>query len=265
MNIVVCVKQILDPEMPAEKFRIKANRVVPPEGVDLVLNPCDAQAVEASLRFKEKYGAGITAVSVGSETALEVVRRSLAMGADEGVLISDGVLEGSDSAAVAYILTQAIKKLANVDLVLCGREAADWNMGIVGPFLAEGLGWPLITWVKEIDLQDNTILRVERVIPDGKQVFEVSLPAVMSVSHEIGLARLPTGMGIVMAMRRQIPTWTHQDLGVDTALSGKNAAGSALTGLALPDRDRKCEFIQGETPEEIADNLAPKLQAAGML
>jgi len=265
MNIVVCVKRVLDPEMPTEKFRVKDNRVLPPEGIPPVINPCDAQAVEAALRVKERYGGKITAITVGTAESKEVVRRALAMGADEGIVLSDDVFTGSDSLATAYILAQAIQKIDVIDLVLCGREAADWSMGIVGPVIAERLNLPLITLAKDIELLDNNILKVERVIPDGHQVFEVSLPAVLTVSNEIGLPRLPTGMGIVSAVRKEIPVWTNQEINADPSLIGANAEGSKLLSLSIPERERKCEIISGETPEEAAGNLAAKLRAAGVI
>lgn len=265
MNIVVCVKQVLDPEMPTEKFRIKDNRAIPPEGIPLVINPCDAQAVEAALRVKEKHGGEITAIAMGTAESKEVVRRALAMGADEGIVLSDDAFTGSDSLATAYILAQAIHKIDAFDLVLCGREAADWSMGIVGPVLAERLNLPLITLAKNIELLDNNILKVERVIPDGYQVFEVSLPAVLTVSNEIGLPRLPTGMGIVSAVRKEIPVWSNQDINADVSLIGESAEGSKLLSLSIPERERKCEIVNGETPEEVAGNLAEKLRAAGVI
>ena len=265
MNIVVCVKYVLDPEMPIEKFQVKNNQVIAPEGVDMVLNPPDAQAVEAALRVKEKYGANIIAITVGSGDSIKAVMRAVAMGADEGIALNDGAFEGSDSLAIAYILAQAIQKLEKTDLVICGREAADWSMGIVGSILAEKLNMPLITWVKEIEVLENNKLKVERTIPDGKQGFEVSLPAVLTVSHDIGLPRLPTGMGIIQATRKQIPVWTNQDINADAALIGVDSAGSKLDSLYIPDRERKCEFVNGETAEEIADNLVAKLKAAGVI
>jgi len=265
MNIVVCVKQVIDPEMPTEKFKVKDNQVLPPEGIPLVINPCDAQAVEAALRVKEKHGDKITAITMGTAESKEVVRRALAMGADEGIVLSDDAFTGSDSLATAYILAQAIQKIDAFDLVLCGREAADWSMGIVGPVLAERLNLPLITLAKNIELLDNNILKVERVIPDGYQVFEVSLPAVLTVSNEIGLPRLPTGMGIVSAVRKEIPVWSNQDINADVSLIGESAEGSKLLSLSIPERERKCEIVDGETPEELAGNLAVKLRAAGVI
>jgi len=265
MNIVECVKQVLDPEMPTDKFKVKDNQVVPPEGIPPVINHYDAQAVEAALRLKEKHGAKITAITLGTAEAREVVRRALAMGADEGIVLSDDVFTGSDSLATAYILTQAIQKIDAFDLVLCGREAADWSMGIVGPFIAERLNLPLITLAKDIELLDNNILKVERVIPDGYQVFEVPLPAVVTVSSEIGVPRLPTGMGIITAARKEIPVWTNQDIHADASLIGANAKGSELLSLSIPEHERKCEIIGGETPDEVAANLAAKLRAAGAI
>ncbi len=265
MNIVVCVKQVLDPEMPTEKFRVKDNQVIPPEGIPLVINPYDAQAVEAALRVKKKHGGKITAITVGAAESIEVVRRALAMGADEGIILTDNAFAGSDSLATAYILAQAIQKIDAFDLVLCGREAADWSMGIVASVLAERLNLPLISLAKNIDLLDNKILKVERVIPDGNQVFEVSLPAVLTVSNEIGLPRLPTGMGIINAVRKEIPVWSNQDINADVSLIGANAEGSKLLSLSLPERERTCEIVSGESPDEVAENLAGKLRAAGVI
>ena len=265
MNIVVCVKQILDPEMPTEKFRVKDNQVIPPEGISPVINPWDAQAVEAALRVREKHGGKITAITVGTAESKEVVRRALAMGADEGIILSDDAFAGSDSLATAYILAQAIQKIDAFDIVLCGREAADWSMGIVGPVLAERLNLPLITLAKDIERLDNDMLKVERSIPDGYQVFEVSLPAVLTVSNEIGVPRLPTGMGIVTAVRKQIPIWSNQDINADDSLIGARAEASELLRLSIPERERKCEIVSGETPEEVAGNLTAKLRAAGVI
>ena len=260
MNIIVCVKQILDPDIPMDKFRIRDNQVIPPEGIPPVMNPYDAQAVEVALRLKEKDGGQITAISMGTADARDVVRYALAMGADDGIILSDDAFTKSDSLTIAYILTQAIRKIGNFDLILCGREAVDWNMGIVGPFIAEGLKLPLITLAKNIELLNDGVLRVEQVMSDGYQVFEVSPPAVVTVSNEVGSARLPSGMGIIKAIRRDIPVWTSQDIEADSSLIGVEAERSKLLSLILPERERKCEFVNGESPAEIAANLAKKLK-----
>lgn len=265
MNIVVCVKQVMDTEIPRDKFRVRANQVVPPEGIPSVINPYDAQAVEVALRLKDKHGGKITAITLGTHDAQDVVRRALAMGADEGVVVSDEAFTGSDSVATACILAQVIQKVGAFDLVLCGREAADWNIGSVGPLIAERLNLPLITLAKNIELLDNNTLRVERVILDGYQVFEVSPPAVITVSSEIGLARIPRGMGIVKAARMKIPMWTNQDLNVDSALIGANAVRSKLLSLSIPERERKCEFVTGKNLGEATAKLVSRLREAGLI
>ena len=131
--------------------------------------------------------------------------------------------------------------------------------------LAERLNLPLISLAKNIDLLDNNILKVERIIPDGNQVFEVSLPAIFTVSNEIGLPRLPTGMGIINAVRKEIPVWSNQDINADVSLIGANAEGSKLLSLSIPERERTCEIVSGESPDEVAGNLAGKLRAAGVI
>jgi electron transfer flavoprotein beta subunit len=265
MNIVVCVKQVLDPEIPAEKFIIKDNKVQPPQDVELVLNPYDAQAVELALRIKEMNGGRITAITVGSGESMKAVRRAVAMGADEGIVISDDHLKDTESPVAAYILAHAIQKLIPIDLVLCGCESADWSNGIVGPIIAEKLGYPIITLVKEVELSADGTLKVNRVIPDGNQLFEVILPAVLTVSNDVGLPRLPTGMGIVSSIRKEIPVWTGKDINVDLSSIQQNTKQTRLVSLSIPNRERQCEFIKGDNPEGIASNLAEKLRSLGAI
>ena len=264
MNIIVCVKQILDPEIPMDKFRVKDNQVVPPEGIPPVISPYDAQAVEVALKLKDKHGGRIVAITSGSPDAADVVRHALSMGVDEGIVLSDSAFYGADSFVTAYILSQAIKKLNAFDLILCGREAADWNMGIAGPIMAEILNLPIITLAKQVELLNEKTIRVERVIPDGYQVFEVSLPAVVTISKEVGLPRLPTGWGIIRAAQQKIPVWTSQDIPLDFSTVG-TANHSKLLSLSVLKRERKCEFIDGKTAAELAANLVVKLQNAGMM
>ena len=261
MNIVVCIKQIIDPETPPSKFKVdtQAKRVIPPEGMPLVINPFDAQAIEAALRIKQKQEAKITTISMGQASATEVVKHTLSMGADEGIILSDQAFEGSDSISTAYILTKAIEKIGAYDLILCGRQAADWDAGQVGSIIAENLGIPVITLAKKIEVTDNN-LKVERALLDGYEIIEAKLPALVTVSNEIGQARLPTGRGIIFAAKKQIPVWNAQDIGCDTSLVGSSAARSELISLYIPSRGRKGEIIRGESVAEAAGNLALKLR-----
>src|SRR4030042_1666066 len=168
MNIIVCVKQVIDPQAPPSSFKIDAstNKVVPPPGVPPVISTFDEYAVEAALKIKETVGGKVTALSLGVNLLRDVVKKPLAMGADELILLEDPALADGDSWSTAYALAMAIKKLGQFDLVLCGRQAADWDAGQVGSGIAELLGIPSVTIVRKIEVAGNKA-KVERVIPDG--------------------------------------------------------------------------------------------------
>jgi len=261
MNVIVCIKHILDPEMPPAKFKIDtaAKRVIPPEGIPLVVSPFDEQAVEAALTIKDKQDTRVTAITMGQDSAKDAVKHVLSMGADEGIVLSDGAFEGSDAFATAYVLSKAIEKIGEYDLILCGRQAADWDAGQVGSIIAENLGIPVVTLARRVEVIDSK-LRVERVIPDGYEIVEVPLPAVVTVSSEIGQARLPSGRGIIMAARKEIPVWKAQDIDCDPCAVGVGAARSELLELFIPSQERRGEVVGGENGVEAADNLALRLR-----
>jgi len=266
MNIIVCVKQIPDPEIPPVKFKLdtESKCVIPPEGIPPVINPYDEQAVELALKLKEKHGGKITILTIGNESASSVVKHALSMGADEGIVLTDKAFEGSDSFSTAYILSQAIQKVGSYDLVLCGRQAADWDEGLVGTIIAENLGLPLVTLVETVDVVDGE-LKVKRITLDGYQVFSVSRPALVTVSHEVGQPRLPSGWGIVSASRRQIPVWSADDIKADPSRIGAGAARRKLMKLFIPKREKKCEIIKGKTTAEASVRLAERLREEGAI
>lgn len=260
MNIIVCVKQVLDPEIPPAKFKIdpETKKVIPPAGVPPVISVFDERAVEAACRLKDKNKGKITVISMGSAKAADVVRHALSMGADEGVVLQDEAFENLDSFGTAYVLGKAIQKIGAYDLVLCGRQAADWGAGQVGSILAEILSIPVITLASNIEVLDKT-LKVKRMVKDGYEVLEAPMPSLITVSSEIGLPRLPGGMGLMMARRKVIPTWKAQDIGAQSAQLDKANAHTEVTGLSIPTRKSECEMITGVTPGEAAGNLAVKI------
>lgn len=266
MNIIVCVKQILDPDIPPAKFRLapESKQVIPPEGIPPVINPYDAQAVELALRLKDKHGAKITVLTLGSAAASSVVKHALSMGADEGVILADEAFNGSDSFSIAYILTKAVQKIGDYGLILCGRQAADWDEGLVGSIIAENLGLPLVTLAEAVDVAEEG-LTVKRVTLDGYQVFTVPMPALVTVSNEVGQPRLPSGWGIISAARKQLPVWNAYDIDADPSQIGVAAARRKLLKLFIPVRERKCEIIQGESAAEAAVKLAIRLRETGII
>ena len=260
MNIIVCVKQVLDPEIPPAKFKIDpgTKQVIPPPGVPPVISVYDERAVEAACRLKDKHGGKITVISMGSEKAADVLKHAISMGADDGFLLKDEAFDNLDSFGTAYVLGKAIQKIGGYDLVLCGRQAADWGAGQVGSILAEILGLPVITIACEIQAVDKK-LRVKRMVKDGFEVLEAPMPCLVTVSSEIGLPRLPAGVALMMARKKQIPIWRAQDIGAESAQLDKANAHTEVTGLSVPTRKTECEIVTGGTPNEAAVNLALKL------
>jgi electron transfer flavoprotein beta subunit len=252
MDIIVFVKPVLDPDLPPMKFSIdaKKNSVVPPEGMPPVMNPYDAVAVEAALQIKEKQKGKVTVITLGNGE--DVLRKTLAMGADEAVVVKVDDLLDYDAFAKAYLLAQAVKKIGAYDLILCGRQAADWDLGATGSIAAEYLGLPALTRVQKIEVTDGK-LKIERVTANGNEQYEAALPAVITVSSEMGKARLPSGWGIINAAKKPLATWTITDIGGEPGLvSGRNP----LLKLSASANERTCTMIKGENAADGAGKLA---------
>ena len=266
MNMIVCCKQVIDPEAPPASFKVDetANKVVPPQGVPPVISPFDENAVEAALKIKDAQGGKITAISMGTNLLRDVVKKPLSMGADELVLLEDEAFVEGDAWSTAYALATAIKKIGEYDLIFCGRQSADWDGGQVGSGIAEILGLPSVTLAKKVDVTDGKV-KVERVTADGYEVVEVTLPAVITVSNELGEARYPTIKGIMTAKRKEPVVWKPADIGVDPSQLGVAGRRTKLLKLFQPVREGKCEIIEGESVEEAAANLALKLREAKIL
>ncbi|MDO8473309.1 MAG: electron transfer flavoprotein subunit beta/FixA family protein [Dehalococcoidia bacterium] len=267
MNVIVCCKQVLDPEAPPASFKIDpaANKVIPPQGVAPVISPFDEQAVEAALRIKDKNpGSKITVLTMGVGLVREVVKKPLSMGADELILLEDAAYDGGDSWSNATALAAAIKKIGVFDLIITGRQAADWDSGQVGSGIAELLGLPSVTVARKIEVA-NGKAKVERVVADGYEVIELDLPAVVTVSNELGEPRYATLKGIMAAAKKQPITWKPADIGISP--SGVGAAGrkSVLVKLFQPVKEAKCEVVGGDTPAEAGAKLAVRLREAKLL
>src|SRR5918992_3982247 len=183
LTIIVTAKQVIDPEIPKSAFKIDAasKRVVVPSSFPPVVNGFDEHAVEAALRIKDTQEAKVTVLGVGKSFSIDVMRKLLAMGADELVLVQDAAIDDTiDSRITARLLSAAIKKLGAFDLILCGRQASDWDNAQVPLMLTEALGLPCITIAKKIDVSDGRVT-VERVVPEGIEVVEAPLPALVTV------------------------------------------------------------------------------------
>ena len=260
MNMIVCVKQVLDPEAPPSSFRIDpaTNTLVPQTTVPAVLSPFDEQAVEAALKIKDAKGGKITVISLGVNLLRDVVKKPLSLGADELILLEDQAYVGSDSWPTAYALAAAIKKVGQFDLIFCGRQAADWDSGQVGSCIAEILGIPQVTLAKKIEDVGGKV-KVEKVTADGYEVVEVPTPALITVSNELGEVRFATFKGTMASKKKEPVIWKPADIGVDPAKIGAKGRRIKTVKLFQPVRDGKCEMIAGENDEDAAANLAKKL------
>lgn len=260
MKYVVCVKLTPDTEQLAD---VRPQDVGGDLGVTMVLNPWDEFAVEEALQLQERFDGETAVITLGSEEATEALKRAVAMGIEEAVLLSDEAFDGSDAWGTAHILAQAIRKLGDVGLVLTGKQSVDGNSGMVGPGVAAMLGVPFVAGVaKVLDVTDEAAT-VLRALDEGMQTVRVKLPAVLSVSKEINEPRYPNFMGIRKASRMQYPAVGADDLpGLDRSKLGASASLLKWTDLRKPPaRTGKCEFIQAETVAEQAAILADKLIA----
>lgn len=266
MNMIVCCKQVIDPEAPPSSFKVDAssNKVIPPSNVPPVVSPFDENAVEAALRIKDKQGGKITILSLGNNLTRDVVKKPLSMGSDELVLLEDAAFEGSDSWSTAYALAMAIKKIGEYDIIFCGRQAADWDAGQVGSGIAEILEIPSVTLAKKVEIIDGKA-RVERVTSDGYQVIEVTLPALITISNELGEPRYATLKGIMAAAKKQPAVWKPADIGVEPAQIGTAGRRTRLVKLFQPVREGKCEMVGADNPTDTGIKLADKLREVKLI
>ncbi len=258
VNIIVCVKQVMDPETPASAFRIDpgGRRVVPAQGIPPVVNGFDENAVEAALRIKEAAGGSITVLSVGERFVMDVMKKPLSMGADQMFLVQDEAVADLDAFATARVLAAAIQKIGGFDLILCGRQASDWDNAHVPLGVAEMLGLPCITLAQKVEVVDGGV-SVERALTDGYEVVEASLPALVTVSNELGEPRYPTLRGIMAASRKTPTIWKASDLGLDAAAL---APRIQLLDLSIPVKQSQCEFVEGENEADAGRKLALRLR-----
>jgi electron transfer flavoprotein beta subunit len=261
VKIVACIKQV--PDTTDVKIDPETRTLVR-EGVESITNPFDEYAVEEALLTKEKYGGEVH--TMGPPQAIEVLKNALAIGADYVYLISDNAFAGSDTWATAYTLAHAIKKIGEVDLVMCGKQAIDGDTAQVGPGVATQLGIPQLTYVskvREIDVENKRIV-VERMLEDGKEIVESSLPALITAVKDINEPRLPSLLGIKKAAKAEIPTWTIEDLPLDKAKCGLEGSPTEVVRVFTPEPRGGGEILEGE-PTETIPLLIDKLMEAKVI
>ncbi len=264
LKIIVCVKAVPDPKQ-ADKIKINpVTKTLTRADIPLVLNPLDKNALEAALQLKEQLEAQVTVLSMGPPDAAKMVKECLALGADQGFLLSDRAFAGADAYATAYTLAAAIKKIGSFDLILCGRASSDGSTEWVGPEIAAFLNAPVVTMVREIVEQGSEWWQLKADLDNGYRLVRVKLPAVLTVTRDLNVPR-PLGFsGIIKARKKEITQWGLDDLGLPEDAVGLKGSPTIVADLASKESKRKVEIIAG-TREEKAERLIQTLADAGVL
>jgi len=261
MKVVVCLKQV--PGTTEVKIDPKSNTLIR-QGIENIINPFDTYALEEGVRLKERYGGEVTAVSMGPPQAAEALREAISLGADGAVLLSDSSFAGADTLATSYTLSRAIDTLGQYDIVICGRQTIDGDTGQVGPELAEMLGIPFVAYVSQIEEIADGYMRVQRLVEEGHEVIETSLPAVITVVKEINVPRLPSLRGIARSKSAPIPILTAQELGIEESLVGLSGSATRVIKVFFPQRISNSEIFQGELESQI-ECLIGKLKESDLI
>jgi electron transfer flavoprotein beta subunit len=263
MRAVVCLKQVVDPLTPATDLALdrQACKIRPAAVSPPVVNGYDEQALEAALRLREALGQlEIVALSAGDRFNLDVMKRSLAVGADQLVLVQDPSLDTPDPRHVATALAAAITKIGAVDLVLCGRQASDWDNALVPLLLAARLDLPCLTLARRVSVQGRRV-EVERVLADGSQLMTGELPAVVTVTSELGPLRMPTARARLATARIQPKQLGFAELG----LGQPEPPQVEVRDLAIPVASRECQLVEGADGAAAGRRLAQVLVEAGVI
>ena len=259
MHIVVCIKQVPD----TAEVRIDPERgTLVREGVESILNPLDAHAVEAAVALRERLGGLVSALCMGPPQAEAAVREAVARGADRGILLTDRAFAGADTWSTSYTLARAIEKLRDVDLVLCGKQAIDGDTAQVGPAIAAHLGRPQAADVRRIPEADAAALTVETLTDYGAETLRVPLPAVLTVLKDLNVPRLPSLESQMRARRCAVERWRAGDIGGDPAQFGLDGSPTRVVRVFTPPARGRCVMWEGDADSSVAA-LADALRREG--
>ena len=253
MNIIVCIKQV--PDTTNIKIDPKTGQLQR-EGVPTIINPDDKHALEAAIGLKQE--GKVTVLTMGPPQAESALREALAMGADEGILLSDKVFAGSDTIATSYVLAKAIEKIKNYDLIICGRQAIDGDTAQIGPQIAELLNLPQITYVQKITINEKS-LTAERALEDGYELIEAQLPLLLTVVKEINKARYPALKGINESFKKNMSVWSAKDINADAEKAGFKGSPTWVKKVFAPEPKGQGKMVEGNSKEQ-AEKIAEMLK-----
>lgn len=251
MRVCVCVKAVPGSDTVAfDKEKGTLRRI----GKEMVLNPCDAVAVEAGARFVRKYGGSLSAVSMGpSDTGL---RTALAMGAEDAFLLCSRHFAGADVSATAYTLSSFFKKHSHYNVILCGRNSADGDTGQTGAMLAEFLGIPHVCGVSRILRAENGILEVLQRLDDQEIIAEIRTPCLLIIQNDFCIPGTPTLRGVLKAKKKEIVSENEESLdGIDITRCGLRGSATRVVRMFVPPKTREAQEITLNDTEKIKSIL----------
>ncbi len=262
MDILVCIKQV--PDTTDVKMDPASNTLVR-DGLPNIVNPFDKHALEAAVQLKEAHGGTVTALCMGPDQAKKALKECISVGATKAVLISDPAFAGSDTYTTSYILANAIKKLGNFDLIICGKQAIDSETAQVGPALAQQLGIAQLTYAAKIQVDGGKVV-VNRETDDGYEVVEAQLPALCTVTKTINEPRFASVKGKMEANKAKIDVLTPADLpGIDPAKLGLKGSLAKVTKTFVPAKKESGVMIKEATGQDAARKLVEKLVEATLI
>ena len=261
MKIIVCIKQVPD----TTEIRIDPVKgTLMRDGVPSILNPDDANALEAALQIKDEYpGTVVDVVTMGPQASY-ALRECLAMGADDAYLLSSRAFGGADTCSTSTTLAYGIKKIGDYDFIFAGRQAIDGDTAQVGPQLAQRLGLPAATYVQNIrEIRENSVI-LERQLEDGYEVLEIQRPCVLTAVRELNRPRYMSVIGIEKAYEKEITVWDERDLDIRPQDCGHSASPTKVFRSFTPPPKGKGEMLAG-TVNEMAQSLVSKLMEKHVL
>ena len=256
MKIVVCVKQVPDTnEVKIDPVKGTLIR----EGVPSILNPDDANALEAALKLKDANpGSTVSLVTMGPPQANIMLRECMAMGADDAYLLSDRAFGGADTCATSTTIAAGIRKIGNYDIIFAGRQAIDGDTAQVGPQVAQRLGLPVVTYVEDVKIEGDKAI-VKRQLEDGYEVIEAQMPCLLTCVKELNEPRYMSIAGIMDAYTKEITTWNHTDVELDPADCGLNASPTQVARSFTPPAKGKGEMLS-HVPADAAKELVSRFK-----
>jgi electron transfer flavoprotein beta subunit len=253
MKIVVLIKQV--PDSTDVKIDPVTN-TLKREGVKAVINPFDVYAIEEGVRIKERLQEGeVVVVTMGPPQAEEALREAISLGCDSGILLSDRKFAGSDTWATSYTLSQALRKIPDIFIVLCGKQASDGDTAQVGPGISTHLDMPQVTYVKKIESIDKKKAVVHRMTEEGYDIVETPLPALLTVVKEINEPRLPSLKGKMRAKSAQITKWTADDIACEADKIGLDGSPTRVMKVFSPAPREGGQMLKGEA-EDVTKKIA---------